>query len=207
MFFKKIMILLVILISTSCSSSKKVEKTKKEVDIRKEVKTDKQKEIDKIYFLNNKRYPFTSKYSQVIETAILENNTKSIHTKEYDFNSDGTIDMLMLFDKGELIKIISDLDFDNNYDVIDYYKNKHLVERQIINHINKKTYIWIHYDKNGKIIRKEMDTTLNGKVNQLFLYQNSILTEKRFDTNGDGKFDKIKHIKKEIKKDKDEGDK
>ena len=205
--FKFTIFSLVVILSISCSSQKKVQKEKKDLEIKQELKTDTETQTSKIYFIQDtKKYPESSKNPQIKLTYKIKNNQKILYTKEYDFNSDGKMDMIIIYNsKKEIEKIYSDLDFDLKHDVVDYYKNGIIYKRELINHITKKPYNIINYDKNKKIIMTLSDRNLDGLIDHKSLYKNGALYEVQTDSNSDGKFNITKKI--QIKKTEEEGGK
>jgi len=198
---------LIIVLSISCSSQKEVQKEKKELEIKKELKIDTKTQTTKIFFIQDtKKYPESSKNPQIQLTHKIKNNKKILYTKEYDFNSDGKMDMIIIYNsKKEIEKIYSDLDFDLKHDVIDYYKNGIIHKRELINNITKKPYTIINYDKNKKITMTLSDRNLDGLVDHKSLYKDGVLYEIQIDSNSDGKFNITKKIN--LKKTEEEGGK
>lgn len=198
---------LIIILSISCSSQKKVQKEKKELEIKKELKIDTKTQTTKIFFIQDtKKYPESSKNPQMQLTYKIKNNKKILYTKEYDFNNDGKMDMIIVYNsKQEIKKIYSDLDFDLKHDVVDYYKNGIIYKRELINNITKKPYTIISYDKNKKITMTLSDRNLDGLVDYKSLYKDGILYEIQIDSASDGKFNITKKIK--LKKSEEEGGK
>ncbi len=196
--FRFIIFSLIIILSVSCSSQKKVKKDEKEMEIKKELKTNEKTQITKIFFIqDSQKYPHSSKNNQIQLTYKLKDNQKILYTKEYDFNSDGKMDMIIVYNsKKEIKKIYTDLDFDLKHDVIDYYKNGKIYKRELISNITKKPYTIINYDKNKNIVMTLSDRSFDGKIDHKALYKNGLLYEIQIDSNSDGKFNIIQKIKR-----------
>jgi hypothetical protein len=202
--FKLTILITIILLLASCSSQEKVEKSKTDLEIKKELKSDEVTKKTDIYFLKDKnKYPIASKNSQIKITNKVKDSNELLYTKEYDFNSDGKNDMLVIYNsKKEIEKIYSDLDFDLKHDVIDYYKNNKLNKRELLSDITQKPYIIIQYDNKNNIQMTLFDKNLDGEPDYKSLYKDGQLYEIQIDSNADGKFNIIKKIK--IKKNKEE---
>lgn len=202
--FKFIIFNLIIVLSISCSSQKKVENNKKEMEIKKELGTKENIKTTKVYFLKDKKkYPLTAITPQVLLTNKTDKNN-SLYTKEYDFNSDGKIDMIIVYNnKKEIEKIYSDLDLDLKHDVIDYYKNNKKYKREFLNYITRKPYIIVYYDIKGNITMAMFDRNMDSKMDNKSLYKNGLLYEVQIDSNSDGKFNVIKKIETKKPEEKD----
>jgi len=201
--FKFIVFILLTVLVISCSSQKEVKSNKKELEVKKDLKINDNTETTQIFFLQDKhKYPESVKNSQLQITKEAKKGQEL--TKEYDFNSDGKMDMMVLYtQKGEIDKIYSDLDFDLKHDVIDFYKNNKKNKRELLSDLTKKPHITIFYNENGKITSTLFDRNLDGKPDQKSLYKNGVLYEVQLDSNSDGKFNITKKIAPPKSKDED----
>lgn len=189
-FFVFFMVLLLI----SCTSTNVKKEEIKSLEVKDDLNNS-QKEINKIYLNENNNIP------QKIISYLIKGENKIKYSSEYDFNNDGMIDTMVIFEEnGNISKIYSDLDYDRKEDIIDIYSNNKITERQIKNHINNQIYIWKIYDDKGLILTKDIDDNLDGKKNIQFRYINGQLAQKLTDINNDGVMDNTQIIKQQSTK-------
>lgn len=189
-FFVVFMVLMLI----SCTSTNVKKEEIKSLEVKDDLNNS-QKELNKIYLNENNNIP------QKIISYLIKGENKIKYSSEYDFNNDGMIDTMVIFEEnGNISKIYSDLDYDRKEDIIDIYSNNKITERQIKNHINNQIYIWKIYDDKGLILTKDIDDNLDGKKNIQFRYVNGQLTQKLTDINNDGIMDNTQVIKQQSTK-------
>ncbi len=189
-FFVVFMVLMLI----SCTSTNVKKEEIKSLEVKDDLNNS-QKELNKIYLNENNNIP------QKIISYLIKGENKIKYSSEYDFNNDGMIDTMVIFEEnGNISKIYSDLDYDRKEDIIDTYSNNKITERQIKNHINNQIYIWKIYDDKGLILIKDIDDNLDGKKNIQFRYVNGQLTQKLTDINNDGIMDNTQVIKQQSTK-------
>ncbi len=183
-----------VLLSVSCTSTNVKKEEIKSLEIKDDLNNS-QKELNKIYLNENNNIP------QKIISYLIKGENKIKYSSEYDFNNDGMVDTMVIFEEnGNIAKIYSDLDYDRKEDIIDIYSNNKLSERQIKNHINNQIYIWKIYDDKGLILTKDIDDNLDGKKNIQLKYVNGQLAQKLTDINNDGTMDNVQIIKQQTTK-------
>lgn len=183
-----------VLLSVSCTSTNIKKDDIKSLEIKDDLNNS-QKELNKIYLNENNNIP------QKIVSYLIKGEKKIKYSSEYDFNNDGMVDTMVIFEEnGNIAKIYSDLDYDRKEDIIDIYSNNKLSERQIKNHINNQIYIWKIYDDKGLILTKDIDDNLDGKKNIQLKYVNGQLAQKLTDINNDGTMDNVQIIKQQTTK-------
>lgn len=187
-------VVFMVLLSISCTSTNVKKEEIKSLEVKDDLNNS-QKELNKIYLNENNNIP------QKIISYLIKGENKIKYSSEYDFNNDGMIDTMVIFEEnGNIAKIYSDLDYDRKEDIIDIYSNNKITERQIKNHINNQIYIWKIYDDKGLILTKDVDDNLDGKKNIQFRYVNGQLTQKLIDINNDGVMDNTQVIKQQSTK-------
>ncbi len=187
-------VVFMVLLSISCTSTNVKKEEIKSLEVKDDLNNS-QKELNKIYLNENNNIP------QKIISYLIKGENKIKYSSEYDFNNDGMIDTMVIFEEnGNIAKIYSDLDYDRKEDIIDIYSNNKITERQIKNHINNQIYIWKIYDDKGLILTKDVDDNLDGKKNIQFRYVNGQLTQKLTDINNDGVMDNTQVIKQQSTK-------
>jgi len=183
-----------VLLSISCTSTNVKKEEIKSLEVKDDLNNS-QKELNKIYLNENNNIP------QKIISYLIKGENKIKYSSEYDFNNDGMVDTMVIFEEnGNIAKIYSDLDYDRKEDIIDIYSNNKITERQIKNHINNQIYIWKTYDDKGLILIKDIDDNLDGKKNIQFRYVNGQLSQKLTDINNDGVMDNTQVIKQQSTK-------
>lgn len=185
---KGFLILLIAIIWVGCGNSATKKDNLQSLKI-KEAETTQTKEIKQIFFKEDDQIP------QKQVTYLVSKDNKELFSTEYDFNQDGFVDMLILYNKkGNIKKIFSNLDHDHDYDIIDLYKGGKLDQRHIKNHITGKVYIWRYYNQQGELIKKEVDNTLSGIKNLFLYYEKGKPVKQSVDLNDDGIIDKTEVI-------------
>ena len=110
--------------------------------------------------------------------------------KLMDLNGDGRIDSREFYGPdGALERIVYDMDFDGQEDVVRYYEKDQLVRKEYALGFDGVARTWSHYEK-GKLIRKERDTNHDGNVDYWEYWQGGALDRIGFDDDGDGQVDR-----------------
>ncbi|MEO7110912.1 MAG: hypothetical protein ABI183_10785 [Polyangiaceae bacterium] len=107
-----------------------------------------------------------------------------------DLNHDGLPDLYEYFDaSGQVRRREADYDGSGVVDAIEYYQNGKLARRELDTTGQHRIDTWDFFDVNtGKRIRRERDTTNDGRVDQWWSYDGDKVTI-AFDKNNDGKPD------------------
>lgn len=110
--------------------------------------------------------------------------------KLMDLNGDGRIDSREYYGPdGALERIVYDMDFDGEPDVVRHYEKDQLVRKEYALGFDGVARTWSHYEK-GKLIRKERDLNHDGKVDYWEYWQNGALDRIGYDDDGDGQVDR-----------------
>jgi hypothetical protein len=110
-----------------------------------------------------------------------------------DINNDGKPDIRRILDKGtgrELCRI-ADLNHDGKPEIISYYDEKGDLRRREASYETSDAVSAIDYFEGGKLVRRELDTTGQRKVDTTDTFDPATgkRTKRERDTNGDGKVD------------------
>ncbi len=109
---------------------------------------------------------------------------------ERDLNADGKVDVREYYDaEGNLEKQVIDLDFDGKPDVVLYFEKGQLVRKEYAFGFDGKPHAWSYYEKN-RLVRKERDENGDGKVDYWEYWENGEIDRIGIDLDGDGKVDK-----------------
>jgi hypothetical protein len=110
--------------------------------------------------------------------------------KLMDLNGDGRIDAREYYTaNGTLEKIIYDMDFDGQPDVVRFYEKDQLVRKEYALGFDGISRTYGYYEK-GKLIRKERDTNHDGNVDYWEYWENGVLDRIGFDDDADGQVDR-----------------
>jgi hypothetical protein len=110
--------------------------------------------------------------------------------KELDLNGDGRVDAWEYYNAdGSLEKIIYDMDFDGQPDVVRFYEKDQLVRKEYALGFDGISRTFSYYEK-GKLIRKERDTNGDGNVDYWEYWENGVLDRIGYDDDGDGQVDR-----------------
>ncbi len=104
-----------------------------------------------------------------------------------DLNHDGKPDMYEYYDaNGQLRRRESDFDDSGVVDLIEYYENGKLVRKELDTTGQHRIDTWDYFDPaTGKRTKRERDTTNDGRVDQWWAYDGDKITI-QMDKNGDG---------------------
>lgn len=107
-----------------------------------------------------------------------------------DINHDGKPDLYEYFDaNGAVRRRESDYDSNGTIDSVELYEDGKLVKREYDTTGQHRVDTWDYFDKStGKRLRRERDTTNDGKVDQWWTWEGDKITIS-IDRNGDGKPD------------------
>lgn len=118
-----------------------------------------------------------------------ELNLKRLRKKEVDVNSDGTINIVRLYDQdGVPIREKVDSNLDGTFDTINYYDNGQLVRKELLSE-DESEVLETRFYSEGTIIRVERDRTGDGKVDYWEYYEDGILDRVGQDLDADGRAD------------------
>jgi hypothetical protein len=110
--------------------------------------------------------------------------------KERDLNGDGKIDSWERYaPDGSLSRVAYDLDFDGKADVILYFEKDQLVRKEMAFGFDGVPRAWSFYEK-GKLARKERDTNGDGNADYWEYWENGEIDRIGVDTDGDGQVDR-----------------
>jgi hypothetical protein len=110
--------------------------------------------------------------------------------RDRDLNGDGKIDVWESYDaNGNLEKQVVDLDFDGKADVVIHYEKGQIVSKEMSLGFDGKPHAWLYYEK-GKLVRKERDENGDGKVDYWEYWEGGEVDRIGVDVDGDGKVDR-----------------
>ena len=188
------------LFALGCGGTQKTEAEKKREAqmLAVEVKAD--AEIEK-YDLNGDGKPDVWKFYNLAGTKDIPRAKRKrvLARKHMDVNFNGKVDMKVHYNRfGGVVKEEMDMDFDGNFDAIDYYKDGVLYKRALAFNFKKKPNMWKYFAK-GKLIRKERDTNGTGKPDVFEYYEKGKLTQVGYDRDGDGRPDDYDRVGRDSK--------
>ncbi len=142
------------------------------------------------YTLDDDDKPDVIKYFEEYPDPDDKSVTKRrLRKKEVDVNSDGTIDIVRLYNKqGTPTKEKLDVDLDGKFDTINYYDNGDLVKKEHLSD-DASRVVETKYYSDGKIVRVEKDTNNDNKPDYWEFYEQGTLDRIGRDLNADGKAD------------------
>jgi hypothetical protein len=110
--------------------------------------------------------------------------------KFMDLNGDGRIDAREYYNPdGTLEKVVYDMDFDGQPDVVRYYEKDQLVRKEYALGFDGVSRTLSYFEK-GKLIRKERDLNHDGNVDYWEYWENGVLDRIGYDDDGDGQVDR-----------------
>jgi hypothetical protein len=110
--------------------------------------------------------------------------------KERDLNGDGRVDVWEAYDDdGNVVKQAYDLDFDGKPDLVITYEKGQLVRKDFAPGFDGRARTSAYYE-NGKLVRKERDTRGTGKIDTWEYWENGELDRVGTDLDGDGQVDR-----------------
>ncbi|HSM92746.1 MAG TPA: hypothetical protein VLT47_07625 [Anaeromyxobacteraceae bacterium] len=122
--------------------------------------------------------------------------TKEVDGKEVvvrkfmDLNGDGRVDAREYYNPdGSLERVVYDMDFDGQPDVVRFYEKDQLVRKEYALGFDGVSRTYTFYEK-GKLIRKERDTNGDGNVDYWEYWENGALDRIGYDDDGDGQVDR-----------------
>jgi len=120
-----------------------------------------------------------------------ESDGKEITVRKLmDLNGDGRIDAREYYTpQGLLEKIVYDMDFDGQPDVVRFYEKDQLVRKEYALGFDGISRTLSYYEK-GKLIRKERDTNHDGNVDYWEYWESGALDRIGYDDDGDGQVDR-----------------
>jgi antitoxin component YwqK of YwqJK toxin-antitoxin module len=122
---------------------------------------------------------------------VREVDGKEIIVRKFmDLNGDGRIDAREYYNPdGSLEKVVYDMDFDGQPDVVRFYEKDQLVRKEYALGFDGVSRTFSYLEK-GKLIRKERDLNHDGKVDYWEYWENGVLDRIGYDDDGDGQVDR-----------------
>ncbi len=137
------------------------------------------------YDTNHAGRPNLWKYSVVVAEG-----RERVVRREVDLNGDGKVDEWDAYDEdGNLAKAVYDLDFDGKPDLVVTYEKGQLVKKELAPGFDGMVRTVAFYE-NGKLVRKERDSKGTGKIDTWEYFENGELDRIGTDLDGDGQVDK-----------------
>ncbi len=137
------------------------------------------------YDTNHAGRPNLWKYSVVVAEG-----RERVVRREVDLNGDGKVDEWDAYDEdGNLSKAVYDLDFDGKPDLVVTYEKGQLVKKELAPGFDGMARTVAYYE-NGKLVRKERDSKGTGKIDTWEYYENGELDRIGYDDDGDGQVDR-----------------
>lgn len=108
-----------------------------------------------------------------------------------DVNNDGKPDIKRVYDGGREVCRISDLNHDGKPDMFEYYDKTGVLRRREADYDDNGIVNAIEIYENGKLVRAELDTTNQGKIDTWDTFDPGTgkRTKRERDSNGDGRVD------------------
>jgi hypothetical protein len=125
-----------------------------------------------------------------IYSILVTEGHERVVRKERDLNGDGKVDLWEAYDdEGNVSKQAYDLDFDGQPDLIITYEKGQLVRKELAPGFDGMPRTIAYYE-NGKLVRKERDTKGTGKIDTWEYWENGELDRVGVDLDGDGEVDR-----------------
>lgn len=129
--------------------------------------------------------PTLWKYSVVVAEG-----KERVVRRERDLNGDGRVDVWEVLDEeGNVSKAVYDMDFDGKPDLVVTYEKGQLVKKEIAPGFDGMART-VEYYENAKLVRKERDTRNTGKIDTWEYYENGDIDRIGHDDDGDGQVDR-----------------
>ncbi|HEU4382597.1 MAG TPA: hypothetical protein VFR85_03750 [Anaeromyxobacteraceae bacterium] len=107
-----------------------------------------------------------------------------------DLNGDGKVDVWETFDEaGNPVTQTFDTDFDGKPDLVLHFEKGQLVRKEMSFGFDGKPRAWLYYEK-GKLVRKERDDDGDGRVDTWEYWEDGELDRVGIDLDGDGRVDR-----------------
>ena len=114
---------------------------------------------------------------------------RRLRKKEVDVNSDGTIDIVRMYNKaGTPTQEKIDVDLDGNADAVNYFDNGDLVKKEVLSK-DGSDVVETRFYTDGKILRVERDLNEDDKVDYWEYYEQGSLDRIGRDIDADGRAD------------------
>ena len=126
---------------------------------------------------------------EIAHEACDESETRKVET--VDVNNDGKPDIKRIYENNHEICRISDLNHDGKPDMFEYYDKNGVLRRREADYDDNGVVNSIELYENGKLVRAELDTTNQGKIDTWDTFDPSTgkRTKRERDSNGDGRVD------------------
>ncbi len=123
-------------------------------------------------------------------TVLVGEGRERVVRREVDLNGDGKVDEWDAYDEdGNLAKAVYDLDFDGKPDLVVTYEKGQLVKKELAPGFDGMARTVAYYE-NGKLVRKERDSKGTGKIDTWEYYEGGELDRIGYDDDGDGQVDR-----------------
>jgi len=123
-------------------------------------------------------------------TVVVGEGKERLLRKERDLNGDGKVDVWEAYDEdGNVTTQAYDLDFDGKPDLVITYEKGQLVKKEYAPGFDGMARTTAYYE-GGKLVRKERDTKGTGKVDTWEYWENGELDRVGVDLDGDGEVDR-----------------
>jgi hypothetical protein len=123
-------------------------------------------------------------------SVLVSEGKERLVRRERDLNGDGKVDLWETFDEdGNVAKQVYDMDFDGKVDLVVTYEKGQLVKKEFAPGFDGMARTIAYYE-NGKLVRKERDTRGAGKIDTWEYYENGVLDRVGVDLDGDGQVDR-----------------
>ena len=122
---------------------------------------------------------------------VYDDATGRLQLLKYDANGDGTIDTWSYMDGARVVRIELDSDQNSVIDRWEYYGADQTIEKVGASRAGDNSPdSWAFYDRGGTMVRLELSTRRDGKVNRIEFYEGGVRVRAEEDTNADGRMDK-----------------
>lgn len=123
-------------------------------------------------------------------SVVVAQGQERLVRKERDLNRDRRVDTWETFDdEGHFAKLVFDMDFDAKADLVVTYEKGQLVKKEYAPGFDGMARTAAYFE-NGKLVRKERDTKGSGKVDTWEYWEGGELDRIGVDLDGDGQVDR-----------------
>ncbi|HYD52613.1 MAG TPA: hypothetical protein VEA99_08300 [Gemmatimonadaceae bacterium] len=123
-------------------------------------------------------------------SVLVAEGQERVVRKERDLNRDQRIDTWeALDDEGRIATVVFDMDFDGKADLVVTYEKGQLVKKEYAPGFDGMARTAAYYE-NGKLVRKERDQKGTGKIDTWEYFENDQLDRIGTDLDGDGQVDR-----------------
>jgi len=123
-------------------------------------------------------------------SVLVAEGRERVVRREVDLNGDGKVDEWDAYDEdGNLAKAVYDLDFDGKPDLVVSYEKGQLVKKELAPGFDGMARTVAYYE-NAKLVRKERDSKGKGAIDTWEYYEGGELDRIGYDDDGDGQVDR-----------------